>query len=487
MKRVAIVGGGIAGLATALHARERAREVGLDLDITVLEAQARAGGNIRTDRFDGWTIEWGPNGYLDNVAATPALVERLGLDGRTLRANERAAKRYLYRDGSLHLLPSGPVGFLRSPVLSMRGRLSVLLEPFARRKPADVDETIYEFASRRIGGEAASVLVDAMVSGVFAGNIHELSLAGTFPKMAAMEARHGSLLLAMVAAMRARRRARRDVERRRARGERVAELTRPGGPAGPGGTLTSFDAGLELLVTTLISELGDVVRLGTGVRSVERNADGSWRLELPESGAIEADAVLLAVPAPHAAAIVRTLDGGIAGLLERIRSASLTVVALGFDAAAIGGAPDGFGFLVPRLEGIRTLGCLWDSSLFPYRAPEGKVLVRAMIGGAHDPEATTLDDEELLRIVRNDLAVAMGVVADPIVTRIYRHPGGIAQYNIGHGDRLAAIHDRLRRHPGIWVAGSSYYGVSMNACIEKAVEHASAMVDWLALPGSRTP
>ena len=482
MKRVAVVGGGIAGLATALHTRDRAREAGLNVDIVVLESQERPGGNIRTDRQDGWTIERGPNGYLDNVPATAALVKRLGLDDRLLRADRRAAKRFLYRNGRLHLLPTGAVGFLQSPVLSIPGRLRVLLEPFAGRKPADVDESIYEFASRRIGSEAASVLIDAMVSGVFAGNINELSLTSTFPKMAAMEAEHGSLVRAMVARMRARRRARRDVDARRARGESVAELTRPGGPAGPAGTLTSFDSGLGLLVTALSWELVDMLRLGVSVHSVERNPDGRWLLQLSERSKLVADAVVLAVPAANAAKMVRALDADLAAPVEEIKSAGLAVVALGYDAEAIGGEPDGFGFLAPRSEGLRILGCLWDSSLFPDRAPEGKVLLRAMIGGAHDPEAVTLDDEQLLRIVRNDLAVSMGIDAAPILTRIYRHPGGIAQYRVGHGDRLATIEGKLRQHPGLWVAGSSYYGVAMNACIEKAVEHASAIVDWLSTP-----
>jgi oxygen-dependent protoporphyrinogen oxidase len=479
MKRVAIVGGGIAGLATALHTQDRARAAGLDVETIVLEAQDRVGGNIRTDRHDGWAIEWGPNGFLDNVPTTPALVHRLELEDRVQRANERAAKRFLYRNGKLHLLPSGPIGFLKSQVLSVPGRLRVLLEHFARIGPGAIDETVYEFASRRIGREAASVLVDAMVSGVFAGNIHELSLASTFPKMAAMESEHGSLTRAMIAKMRQRRAARRKVASGSESGARAAELTRPGGPAGPAGTLTSFDSGLDLLTNSLQSELDGAVQLGVRVETIERTPNGSWQLSLSRGSSIGADAVVLALSAKQAAKIVWPLDSEIAELLGEITSASLAVVALGYDARAIGAAPDGFGFLVPRGEGPRILGCLWDSSLFPYRAPDGKVLLRAMIGGAHDPEAVYLEDDELLRTVRDDLATTMGLRAEPILTRIYRHPGGIAQYRVGHGERLASIERSLAFHPGLWIAGSSYYGVSMNSCIEKAAEQGQQIIEWL--------
>ena len=265
VKRVVIVGGGITGLTTGLHLKDRAGEVDGGLEVVVLEANEDPGGNIRTRREEGFTIERGPNGYLDNVPATPALVRRLGLEDQIQKADESAANRYLYRKGRLHLLPTGPLGFLRSPVLSIPGRLRVFGEPFSRSRPRGVDETIFDFASRRIGTEAASILIDAMVSGVFAGNVRELSLASSFPKMAAMEAEHGGLVKAMVARMREKKRAKKEVEERRARGEDVEDLTQPGGPAGPGGTLTSFREGLDTLPMAAARELGESLRTGVEV------------------------------------------------------------------------------------------------------------------------------------------------------------------------------------------------------------------------------
>lgn len=499
-KRVVVVGGGIAGLATAFHLQEGGGRVPGGLEVRVLEASPEPGGNIRTRREEGFIIERGPNGYLDNAPATNALVRRLGLEDRVQKADPAAAKRYLFRRGRLHRLPSGPLSFLVSPVLSFRGRLRVLAEPFAPRKPEGVDETVFGFAARRIGQEAASVLVDAMVSGVFAGNVHELSLASAFPKMAAMEEEHGSLVKAMFALAKERRRARKEAEARRARGEPVEDAGPSGGPAGPGGTLTSFREGLDLLPKTLAAALGNALRCGVEVVEVEWVGGGEgvgegeggggsggtdeeegylWKVRLASGETLPAHAVVLAVPAPKAVPLVAGLDPELAEVLGEIPTAPLAVVALAFDEGAMGGAPDGFGFLAPRGEGLRLLGCLWDSSIFPGRAPPGKVLLRAMIGGAHDPDVLSLTDQQIVATVLEDLQWAMGLRARPLWERVYRWRLGIAQYTVGHGARLARIHALLARKPGIWVAGSSYYGISMNACMEKAPSQAQEILAFL--------
>lgn len=489
MKRVVVIGGGITGLTTALHLVDRAGEVSEGLEVVVLEADEEAGGNIRTRRVAGFTIERGPNGYLDNVPTTPTLVRRLGLEDQLQKADESAAKRYLYRNRKLHLLPNGPVGFLKSSVLSLPGRLRVFLEPFARSRPQGVDETIYQFGARRIGEEAASVLIDAMVSGVFAGDVRKLSLAASFPKMAAMEKEHGGLVKAMLAGMKKKRAAKRDAAQRRARGEDVEELVQPGGPAGPGGTLTSFKEGLDTLPRALAQELGGLLHTGVEVVSITR--DGSeerpWRVHLARGETLESQAVLVGLPAPKAEPLLRDLDPELADTIGQIETAPLAVVALAFDEKAMGGAPQGFGFLVPRGAGPRILGCLWDSSIFPGRAPEGKVLLRAMIGGAHDRGAVLLTDDELIDRVREDLRLSMGLEAEPLFCRVYRWGLGIGQYTVGHLDRVDRIQRRLADKPGLWVAGSSFYGISMNACIEKAGQHAGEVLGYLTSVGASDP
>jgi oxygen-dependent protoporphyrinogen oxidase len=482
VQRTIVIGGGIAGLATALRIRDRARDLPGGLDLRVLEAGPRPGGNLRTDRCDGFTVERGPNGFLDNVPAMARLVERLGLTSELQKADENASQRFLFRGGRLHQLPGGPIGFLASPVLSLPGRLRVFFEPFARKRPEGVDETVHDFASRRIGSEAAEVLVDAMVSGVFAGDTRNLSLASAFPKMAAMEAEHGSLVRAMLARGRERRRARRQATRLEADGRSAAELTRPGGPAGPGGTLTSFRSGLETLVRSLAGALDGAVEVDAGPRALAYHPDGApaWTVTGASGERLEADAVVVAVPGARAEPLLTPIDADLGEAVGGVATAGLAVVALGFDARLIGGAPAGFGFLVPRSQGPRSLGCLWDSNIFPGRAPEGAVLLRVMIGGAHDPQAVELSDAELVAIVRQDLATTMGLAAEPALTRIFRHPAGIPQYEPGHQARLDRIADRIAELPGLWVAGSSFHGIAMNACVETAERQAEEVHAFLA-------
>jgi protoporphyrinogen/coproporphyrinogen III oxidase len=376
------------------------------------------------------------------------------------------------------------------------GRLRVFAEPFASARPEGADESVYDFAARRIGPEAASVLVDAMVSGVFAGNVHELSLQSAFPKMARMEAEHGGLVRAMVAGMKGKRAARKEARARQARGEDAVELTRPGGPAGPGGTLTSFRPGLDTLVHGLAGAVGDSLRVRSPVSGIRRRDDSGlpsdaveaglqttpsnrpWTVLLASGEELDADAVVVATPSPRAAPLLEPLDPALGMAIAEIRTASLAVVALGYRAQDVPGI-DGFGFLVPRGAGPRILGCLWDSSIFPGRAPEGHVLMRAMIGGAHDPDAVSAPEGQLLEQVGRDLETIMGLNAEPVLSRVYRWPLGIAQYRVGHQQRLDRIHARLARYPGLWVAGSSFYGVSMNACFEKAPIQAAEILEFL--------
>jgi oxygen-dependent protoporphyrinogen oxidase len=436
--RWAVVGAGISGLANAFELLERGREV------VVFDRAPRAGGNIRTEREDGYVVEWGPNGFLDNVPETLDLVRRLGLEEELLVSSEAARKRYIFRGGRLHRVPESPPTFLRSPLLSPLGRARVLLEPLARGRPRH-DETVHAFAARRIGWEAADVLVQAMVSGVFAGDARALSLRSTFPKMAAMEGAHGSLFRALVA-------------RRRAGAG-------GGGPAGPGGTLTSFREGMADLIERIAERLGDRLHLSTEVTAIAAE-DGHYRLAGPDE---TFERVVLACPARRAAQLLDGLAPDAAATLGEIPGAPITVVATAYDEAEVGGPPDGFGFLAPPGQGLRILGCLWTSSIYPgARAPRGSVLLRTMVGGARDPAAAGLEDGALLDTVAGDLRRAMGLAAAPRRHWIFRYPRGIPQYARGHGKRLREALSRLAPWPGIHLTGNSYRGISVNAVVAEA-------------------
>jgi protoporphyrinogen/coproporphyrinogen III oxidase len=446
--RVLIAGGGIAGLSTAF---ELTRGGPQKIDVTVLERAARAGGNLRTELVDGYLCEWGPNGFLDNVPETPALVGELGITDRLLPADPGAKRRFIYRNGHLHEVPGGPLAFALSRLLSIAGRVRVMGEPFAPRRP-DGDETIHAFAARRIGLEAADVLIDSMVSGIFAGNARELSLRACFPKMWEMEREHGSLVKATLAKRR--------------------ERASSGAPLGaPGGHLTSFTGGIEDLIHALVQALGPRVKTDCPVRRVRPRSSGNaegWIVELEDGRSFEADAVVLAGSASSSATLVEGFDGTLAAVLRQIPTAPLAVVCLGYETARLDHPLDGFGFLVPRGEGIAILGALWDSSIYPGRAPEGRSLIRVMMGGAHDASAVMLDDETLIDRARADLETTMGLTIEPVFTRVFRHPAGIPQYTVGHLGRLATMEERIRRHPGLFLAGNSYRGVSINACIADA-------------------
>jgi oxygen-dependent protoporphyrinogen oxidase len=426
---IAVVGGGVSGLAVTFHLRSALKGRG-DVSVVCLEAAASPGGNIATASEDGYTCEWGPNGFLDNEPATLELVRDVGIEDRLLRSNQAAA----------------------TSILSPWGRARVLGEPFTAAKKDDSDESVFDFAARRIGREAAAILVDAMVSGIYAGDARRLSLKACFPKMWTMESEHGGLFKAMLA-------------RRR---EKTAGAGSGGGPAGPGGTLMSFRGGMRELIDGLAAAVGPALRTGCRVSRIVSMGDGGYRLHVGEEAPIDAAVVVLACPAWFAVPAIEALDPAIAEAMKGIPSAPVAVVHLGFEPGDLESVPDGFGFLVPRGEGPRILGCLWSSSIFDGRAEGDRVLLTCMLGGATDPEAIELPDDELVRITRGDLETSMDVRAEPRFIRIFRHPRGIPQYTLGHLDRLAGIEDGLARHPGLLVSGNSYHGISVNACAAEA-------------------
>lgn len=454
--RVVIVGGGIAGLATARALRAELPGA----EILVLEAGDRTGGNVRTEQIDGYVCEAGPDGFLDNAPATLAFVDGIGLTPALLASRDSARRRFIFRDARLREVPLSPAAFLTSSLLSTTAKCRIACEPFSRRAPA-YDESILHFAERHIGREAAQILVGSMVSGIFAGNAAELSLKSCFPKMHDMDTQYGSLVRAMLAKRR--------------------EHRMTNGVGAPAGRLTSFADGMESLIRAATRSLGDAVRIRCRVRTLHPRllmGNTSPRLVGARSfsirtadQAIEADAVVLAGPASESAYLISPFDAGAAQLLNGIETAPLVVACLGFDERTLiaeRGPLDGFGFLVPRGEGPRILGALWESSIYAGRAPVGKVLLRVMIGGATDREAMDLDDDQLVDIVRDDLRRTMGVRVAPEFVRLFRHRRGIPQYAIGHSVRLARLEKRLREHPGLFLAGNSYRGVSINTSIEQA-------------------
>ncbi len=477
--RVAVVGGGISGLALGFHLQR------LGIDVQVFETHGRAGGNIRSERRSGTLCEWGPNGWLDNEPATTRLIEFLGLQPQVVQASSDASTRWIVRAGALRALPQRPAQFLTSDVLSLRGRARVLLEWAQPPRREDADESVFDFAARRIGREAAEVLVDAMVTGIYAGDSRTLSLECAFPRMREMERRCGGLFKAMIARRRELRASRDEPDATMTAGARGEGDRRgaAGGPIGPGGTLTSFVDGMETLVRALVQALGPRLHLDTpvdaiapigdpapvgGARGASHLGEPRWRLTIPDGESVEATDVVIAGPAWKAAALLHPLDAELASAVVSIPSAPVAVVCLDFRAQDLQHVSRGFGFLVPACEKLPILGTLFDSWVFPGRARDGQVLLRTMIGGARDPGAVEETDAQLTQRALTTLHRLLNLHGDPEVLGVIRHPRGIPQYPVGHARTLARIDTALQRHIGLHLSGNSYRGIAMNACIKEA-------------------
>ena len=466
MKKAIIIGGGISGLATAWLLRDKATKAGLDLEITLLEKEERVGGKVWSIKADGYTCEWGPNGFLDSKPQTLELCRAIGVEGNLHRSNDNARKRFIFSENVLHRLPENGPSFLKSSLISWPGKLRLALEPtpFIAPAPKGVDETLADFGRRRLGKEALDKLIAPMVSGIFAGDPETMSLVSCFPRIAELEREYGGLVRAMI--MLAKKK-----KQERAEGKTVSSA------AGPGGVLTSFREGIQFLTDAVAASLGEIVRSGAAVSAVEKGDSSRYRVRCADGSDHEADLVISAAPAFAAADMLMQLDSSISTVLRQIPYASMTVICFGYERDRIAHPLDGFGYLIPKKEGRSTLGTLWDSSMFENRAPQGKVLLRSMMGGACFPEYVTLSDEEVVSRVRSDLNTTMGISAEPSFVRVFRHPQAIPQYTVGHGKRLEALDGLLKHHPGLILTGNSYRGIGLNDCVAAAQRASDEAID----------
>jgi oxygen-dependent protoporphyrinogen oxidase len=448
--RIVIVGGGISGLSLAYSLLERKQ----DLDITVLEAGEKAGGKIWTDKEQGFLCEGGVNGFLDNRPKTLELVGKLSLT--PLKSSDKARKRYIFSEKKLHILPESPRSFFTSNLLSLYGRLRIVYEMFVPRKEGN-DETLADFARRRLGKEAFEKLIDPMASGIFAGDPEKMSLKSCFPRIQALEAQYGSLIRAMIKLQKEAKKS----------GKKV-------GP-GPGGVLTSFYDGMETLVKGLTDHLGERLKTNAPVATIDKKG-GSYSVCLADNSSIEAEAVVIATPAHVASEIVKSLDQYLSAILKEIYYPSVSVVCLGYKKDTFQHRLDGFGFLIPYREKRKVLGTLWDSSIFPNRAPEGYVLLRSMIGGVRMSDLAMENNEVLVHVVRKELEDIMRVRVMPDFIKVYRHEKGIPQYSPGHEERLASIHEKASKFKGLYFTGNAYRGIGVNDCIENSYKLAERMV-----------
>mgnify|MGYP006288381053 CR=1 FL=1 len=473
-RRVVVLGGGISGLAAAEAIERRARASGRPVRALVLEADTEPGGKIKTRTEKGFVVETGPHGFLDKEPKMFALIDRLGITGELVAANTDAARRFIYRAGALREVPMSPPAFLFSDILPLSGRLRCALEPFMPGPTKD-EESVREFAARRIGPQAADVMVDAMVTGIYGGDPSKLSLKAAFPRMFELERDHGSLVKAQFAV------AREKKAQRKLAGPN-GHVPKQQGTGAPAGTLHSFRRGLGTLIEALAGRVDP--RCGARVDRVEPGEAKRWRVRASLDDTtewIEADAVVSTLPAYDAAALVRPLAPERAAVIDTIPYVPCSVVVQCFRQEDVTRSVDGFGFLVPGREDRSVLGTIWASTVFPDHAPSGQVMFRSMLGGARRAELGDASEAELAALARADLERLMGVKAgaEPTLETVIPWREAIPQYNLGHADRVAAAEAIEAEHPGLYLSGNAFRGVAVLACVAEADRVGEAVLKGL--------
>jgi protoporphyrinogen/coproporphyrinogen III oxidase len=433
---IAIIGAGLSGLSTAYYLkRERP-----DWQITVFEKEPEVGGKVRSSLKDGFTFDWASNGFLTNVSETLELAQSLGLE--TQVASDAAKHRFLFKNGGLKRFPDSPPKFLSTDLLSLWGKIRAALEFFIG-KSSQQEETVYDFIKRHFGTDVAEVFAEPAILGITAGDAKKLSIDALFPRFRKLEQSKGSLLKALIEAQ------------KQNKGKAPSRLT-------------SFKGGMQTLVSSLESALQTNLRKRAEVTYFSPLAEGGYALMLSSGETLNADAVVLATPAFVSSKLINSFLPETAKRLEGIPYADVSVFGLGYHRFDVPQPLDGFGFLVPRGEKVRSLGVLWSNALFSDQAPKDRVLLRAICGGEMDPEFIKLNQDESLQIVRHDLRVTMGITAEPVFTEQVSWPKGIPQYYLGHSQNVSAIMQSLESYKGLYLTGNAFYGVGVNDCVRDA-------------------
>lgn len=465
MKRIAIVGGGISGLAAAFTLEER-RRGGEPLEYVVYEASPRFGGVLVSEQVDGCLVEAGPDSFLTEKPWAADLCRRIGLEDQIIGSNDRDRRTYILvkgrlvpiPDGLMFMVPTRLMPALLSPLFSSATKLRMVREWRSSPRQSNGDESVAALVERHYGAEMVDRLADPLLSGVYGGEASRLSVRAVLPRFAEMESKFGSLGRGMLAT-------RKRIKPSDGQRSRNRSL------------FSTLKNGMQQLVDGVLANLSpEVLRPNTVVQAIQPQ-DRGWVVSAGYASD-HFNAVIVATPAPMAATLLEIASAQLASELNAISYSSSVTVALGFDKAVRDVLPAGFGFLVPNSEGKRMLATTFVHNKFPHRAPEDRALLRCFLGGTRDEQVLQLPDDEILGIVREELGQILGLVAEPQFTRIYRWKGAMAQYNVGHLERVEQI-EKLRKHlPGIALAGNGYGGVGVPDCVRSGED---AVAEVLAI------
>lgn len=483
-RRVVVIGGGIAGLAATHRLIELNREKSLDIEVRLLESSPRLGGAIATERIGDFLVEAGPDSFITEKPWALRLCERLDLALRLISTQADYQKIHVVHDGRLEPLPEGfsllaPTRFwpfVQTPLFSWAGKLRMAAEMFLPRSATNGDESLGAFVRRRFGAEALDRVAQPLVGGIYAADPDKLSLTATMPRFKEMEHNRRSVILSM-----------RADQRRRAR-------ERETGSGARWSLFVTLAGGMQELVDRIASRLPErCVRLNTSVTRLARDADKKlWQAATGANENYEADGVILATPSFQTTELLGVVASSAADDLRQITHASTATVSLAFRQQDFPRPLDSFGFVVPAIERRKIMACTFSSLKYPGRAPDGHVLLRAFVGGSLQPELFQDDDATMERNVRAEISSLLGVIAEPLFSRVWRHPNSMPQYHIGHQARIERVEAELAKFPHLALAGNAYHGVGIADCVHTGEEAAEKIVNHIltgikkVLNGSRT-
>jgi oxygen-dependent protoporphyrinogen oxidase len=455
MKRVAIIGGGISGLAAAFALEER-RRAGESVGYVVYEAGPRFGGVLQTESVDGCVVEAGPDSFLTEKPWAADLCRRLGIEDQLIGSNDSDRKTYILikgkltpmPDGLMFMVPTSIAPAMLSPLFSSGTKFRMVREWRFSPRQANGDESVAALVERHYGVEMVDRVADPLLSGVYGGEAAQLSVRAVLPRFAEMEAKYGSLARGMIAA----------------RKERSL--------LAPSSIFTSLKNGMQHLPDAIVAQLAvENLRPNSPVQALQRQERG-WVVSAGYASD-HFDAVIVATPAPMAAMLLEMSSAELTTELLKISYSSSVTVALGYGAEVRASLPPGFGFLIPRNEGKRMIAATFVHNKFPFRAAEDRALLRCFLGGTRDELVLDLPDEEILGIVRQELHEILGLTVDPLFARVHRWKSAMAQYNVGHLDRLEKIDATRRQLPGLALAGNGYRGIGVPDCIRSGEQAAT--------------
>ena len=464
MPKIIIIGGGIAGLAAAVHLKAGAKAHGKTVDLLLLEKNDRIGGKILTEKHDKYLIEGGPDSFLPEKVWTVNLAKHLGLGPEMLPSNDRFKGTFIYSKNELHSLPEGvmlmvPTSFwpmAKSHLISWPGKIRMGMEIFMPKRKFIEDESLASFVTRRLGRECLEKIAEPLVAGIHTSNPDNMSVLATFPRFVQMEQKSGSLILGMLAAMKHR-----------------PHATLSGPPPKPGAPkmtyFMSFKNGMQTLSQACADYIGkESIRLGAGVKAVEPKGKG-YAVILESGETLDADHVMIASAAYDAAAMVKGFDETLAAQMNKIEWSSSATVSVAFKKEDVKVPLKGFGFIVPRVEGRRVNAATYSSIKWSYRAPGDTIMVRVFVGGGHHEELVhDLDDSGMVKMVLEELDAIVGLKANASFSKVYRWNKGMPKYTVGHLDRITLLDRTLSIHPGLHLIGCSYKGIGIGDCVHEA-------------------